>query len=148
MCSINFDLQKAFDSVAHSLLLHKLTDINLDPYIVQWIGSYLSCRSQHVVVDGECSPVFPVLSGVPQGSILGPLLFLIFIDDVVTQVSPDSQLSLFADDMALYRPIRTTTEYSVLQHDVSSIALWIKTWSMSLQPNKCSAMVISHRKSF
>ena len=59
VCSIYFDLQKAFDNVAHSLLMQKLPDIDLDPYmyIVQWIGSYLSCRSQHVVVDGECSPV-------------------------------------------------------------------------------------------
>ena len=67
VCSVYFDLWKAFDSVAHSLLLQKPIDINLDPYIVQWIGSYLSCRSQHVVVDGECSTVLPVLFGVPQG---------------------------------------------------------------------------------
>ena len=99
-----------------------------------------------MVVDGECYPVLPVLSGVPQGSVLGPLLFLIFIDDVVTQVSPGSQLSLFADDMALYRSIRSSIDYSILQHDISSIALWIKTWSMLLQPNKC-AMVISRVES-
>ena len=114
VCSIYLICGKPFDSVAHSLLLQKLIDINLDPYIVQWISSFVLCRSQHVVVEGECSPFLSVLSGVLQGSILGPVLFLIFIDDVVNQFSSGSQFSVFADDMALYRPIRTTVNYSIL----------------------------------
>ena len=146
VCSIYFDLKKAFDSVAHSLLLQKLADIELDPYITQWISSYLTSRSQHVAVEGACSPVLPVLSGVPQGSVLGPLLFLIFIDDVVSQVSPGSQRSLFADNMALYRPIQATIDYSILQNDISSIASWIKSRSLSLQPKKCCAMLISRKR--
>ena len=113
VCTVYFDLRKAFDSVPHRPLLQKLLDIQLNPYLVQWVSSYLTNRSQKVVVDGTSSPTLPVLSGVPQGSVLGPLLFLIFINDVTTQVSEDSFLSLFADDMALYRIIRSTADFSV-----------------------------------
>ena len=70
VCSIFFDLKKAFDSVPHHLLLQKLVVIETDPYIVQWIRSYLTCRSQVVVVGGEQSSSLPVISGVPQGSVL------------------------------------------------------------------------------
>ena len=94
-----------------------------------------------MAVEGACSPVLPVLSGVLQGSVLGPLLFLIFIDDVVSQVSPESQLSLFADDMTLYRPIQATIDYSILQNDI-----WTKGRSLSLQTKKCCAMIISHKR--
>ena len=91
----------AIDSVPHWPLLQKLLDIQLNPYIVQWVSSYLTNRSQLVVVEG---PVLSVLLGVPQGSVLGSLLFLIFINDVTTQVSVGSFLSLFADDMCLPYP--------------------------------------------
>ena len=146
VCTVYFDLQKAFDSVSHRPLLQKLLDIQLNPYIVQWVSSYLTNRSQLVVVEGTSSPVLPVLSGVPQGSVLGPLLFLIFINDVTTQVSAGSFLSLFADDMALYRTIRSTANFSIVQCDISSLSVWIKKHFLSLQPAKCHAMLLTPKR--
>ena len=75
MCSIFFDLRKAFDSVPHQLLVDKLTSLGLDAHIISWITSYLTNQKQHVVVGGELLQDAPVLSGVSQGSVLGPLLF-------------------------------------------------------------------------
>ena len=87
-----------------------------------------------VAVGGEQSSVLPVLSGVPQGSMLGPLLFVLFINDAVMQISPGSSLSLFADDMTLFRPILTVEDYWILQCDVNALAAWIVDNYLSLQP--------------
>ena len=119
---------------------------SINPFIVQWICSYLTCRSQLVVVGGEQSSPLSVLSGVPQGSVLGPLLFLIFINEIVHQISPGSTMSLFADDIALYRPICSIEDYTTLQNDVTAIANWVVNSLLSLQPAKCCYMVISRKR--
>ena len=99
VCVVFFDLKKAFDSVPHTALLNKLASLNLNPYLFRWIVYYLHQRTQAVGVDGETSATLPVVSGVPQGLVLGPLLFLIYIDGLSRIQLCDGTLILFADDI-------------------------------------------------
>ena len=109
-----FDLRKAFDSVPHRLLVDKLTNLGHDAHIISWITSYLTNRKQHVVVGGESSQDVPVLSGVPQETVLGPLLFLVYIDDVSNILLSDgSILNLYTDDMQLYKSMKSLEDYIV-----------------------------------
>ena len=96
---VMLDLQKAFDTVNHSILLDKLKAIGFDKTATSWMQSYLEGRKQVVEVNGTLSPPLPVSCGVPQGSILGPLLFLIYVNDMSSAC--DCELFLFADDSAL-----------------------------------------------
>ena len=146
ICSVFFDLRKAFDSVPHAHLVDKLTSLNLCPHLLQWIHSYLSGWSQVVAVGGELSSVKNVASGIPQGSVLGPLLFIIYIDDVVTQISPSSSISLYADDIALYRSISSPSDYVVLQADIAAITTWVEEERhLKLHADKCHLMLISRK---
>ena len=99
------DFTKAFDKVPHRRLLYKLDYYGIRGSTHKWISSWLSERSQKVVLDGEASDPVSVLSGVPKGSVLGPVIFLIFIDDIPENIR--SSLRLFADDCVLYRNIKS-----------------------------------------
>ena len=148
VCSVFFDLRKAFDSVPHIHLLDKLATVNLCPHLLQWIQSYLSNRSQVVAVGGELSTTKSVMSGVPQGSVLGPLLFVVYIDDVANRISSLSSISLYADDIALYRSIRSPADYPILQSDITAIETFIEDEKhLKLNENKCSFMLISRKRS-
>ena len=142
-----FHLYKAFDSVPHQNLLVKLQQTGLSPHLLNWISDYLSFREQRVVVNGKTSKPKPVLSGVPQGSVLGPLLSLLYIDSLAPlPLSEGSQCVLYADDLLLFRCINANEDFSHLQHDISLVEDWVKCNHLTLNIAKCKYMVISRRR--
>ena len=114
------DFSKAFDSVPHERLLLKLHSYGIRDPLLSWVRSFLTNRQQRVVVRGSYSSWTPVLSGVPQGTVLGPVLFIIYINDITRNLT--SQCKLFADDMKVYKVLRNTDEdMHVLQQDLHSL---------------------------
>ena len=133
--AILLDLSKAFDKVPHIRLCHKLSFYGIAGHTLEWIENFLSGRSQQVILNGECSESCPVLSGIPQGSVLGPLLFLCYINDLPAQVK--SSIKLYADDALVYRRIHSETDQNNLQEDLHRLAQWAATWQMSFNVQKC-----------
>ncbi len=123
---IYLDFSKAFDTVAHQRLLYKLDHYGINGYIKVWISHFLSHRRQRVVLRNGVSNWKNVVSGVPQGSILGPLLFIIFINDLPASVS--STAELFADDTKLYREIHNLHDCDLLQSDLNALSAWSNIW--------------------
>ena len=97
-------------------------------------------------VDGISSSVVPVVSGVPQGSVLGPLFFIIYINDIATSISPNSDANMFANDIALYRVIKTSSDYIRLQEDINSVSTCIRHKQLQFNANKCKIMLITKNK--
>ena len=119
---ILLDFSKAFDKVNHSKLLWKLHQYGIRGNALAWICAFLGNRSQTVVIDGEESESVPVTSGVPRGSVLGPILFLVYINDLPDELS--SQFRLFADDTAVYLTIGDTEDGKVLRNDLGRLSVW------------------------
>lgn len=140
---IFLDFQKAFDTVPHQLLLLKISTLNIDPNILKWIECFLTYRTQFVTTNDYDSPLSKVTSGVPQGSVLGPLLFLIYINDLPDHIN--SSIRLFADDCVLYREITQESDISLLQTDLQTISTWCNKWLMTLNSNKSKCMTITRR---
>ena len=112
---VYFDFSKAFDSVNHDLILGKLKNSYfIDGRLLKFLKNYLCEREQSVVLDGVKSSSKPVLSGVPQGSILGPLLFVLFINDLHEGISTDTHIALYADDTKIWRSIKKRTGYCTI----------------------------------
>ena len=138
------DFSKAFDTVPHKRLLGKLEQFGISGDLHRWISAFLIGRKQAVVVDGERSEDEDVLSGVPQGTVLGPLLFLLHINDLPDVLHPDTRCRLFADDCLLYRTVNSMTDHLKLQQDLKNLEQWASTWGMRFNAAKCYVMTI-HR---
>ena len=142
---ILLDFSKAFDMVNHEKLLYKLHFYGIRGQTLKWIKSFLDNRSQSVVVNGSTSSSIPVSSGVPQGSVLGPLLFLIYINDLPECVQ-SSKVRLFADDTAIYLSLTVASHSSLLQQDLHQLEQWESKWDMKFNPSKCQVIQITKRK--
>ena len=142
--AILLDFAKAFDKVPRKRLLLKLDHYGIRGSTLAWVDAFLSDRSQCVVVDGQKSDSAPVLSGVPQGSVLGPLLFLVYINDLPECVS--SSASLFADDTLLYRQISSPEDSAALQADLTALEDWEHKWLMAFNPSKCEVLHITNKR--
>ena len=138
------DFSRAFDTVPHERLLRKLEHYGIQGSIKSWVQAFLYNRQMWVVLDGESSAKSEVVSGVPQGTVLGPLLFLIFINDLPDVVSSGTTTRLFADDCLVYRNIMSETDQLSFQSDLSTLNAWAVKWGMRFNPKKCSIMRI-HR---
>ena len=117
---ITMDFAQAFDKVPHRRLLFNLDHYGIRGSTQKWISSWLSERSQNVVLDAQASDPVPVLSGVTQGLVIGPVLFLIFINDLPDNIR--SSVHLFADDCVLYRNIKPPIDCQILQDDLNSLS--------------------------
>jgi hypothetical protein len=138
---VYIDFQKAFDTVVHSKLLHKLEAILPNRFLKSWIKSFLSGRSQIVTLDGTVSEPIPVSSGVPQGSVLGPTLFLIYINDLVDTIK-HSLITLFADDLKIYN---TSDQQKLLQSDLDSLSSWASEWQLSVSHSKSNVLYLGKK---
>ena len=137
---IYMDYAKAFDTVPHRRLIYKLESYGINPKAVSWIENFLRNRTQQVIVQGEESSWKPVTSGIPQGSVLGPILFVIFINDLPDCVTSDAYL--FADDTKIFRVIANEEDRGELQKDLDRLDEWSKDWLLKFHPQKCKFMTI------
>ena len=142
------DIKKAFDTVPHRRLITKLRDFHVPERIVALISSYLCDRSQHVCVNGVSSAKCHISSGVPQGSVLGLLLFMLYIDDIAQVKISDGSILLYADDICLYdHPILSDSDVTTFQKDVDILASRINNLGLNLSIGKCKFMLLSRKKS-
>ncbi len=141
---IPYIFSKAFDKVSHQKLTAKLAYYGIRGNTNAWISDFLHERTQTVVLDGVKSYDGEVLSGVPQGSVLGPCLFLYYINDI--PLGLNSTVRLFADDTVVYLAVKTTTDAITLQNDLHKLEQWEDKWAMEFNPSKCQVMHISRNK--
>ena len=136
------DFSKAFDNVSHQKLLLKLHKYGIRGPTLKWIQAFLSDRTQTVVI--EKSDHVPVTSGVPQGSVLGPILFLIYINDLPDKTK--SKVRLFADDTAIYLAVSSLEDAHILQRDLDRLHQWELQWYMEFNPSKCVVIHVTRSR--
>jgi hypothetical protein len=140
------DFEKAFDRISHKHLISKLLSYGINDKLVTWISSFLFNRTQCVKINGVYSSKSIVTSGVPQGSVLGPLLFVIYINDLPDVCRAFSSLFLFADDAKMYRTLQCDTDYLLLQDCCNLVSNWSRQWCMNLNVDKCKVLSITAKK--
>jgi hypothetical protein len=138
------DFKKAFDKVPHRRLLRKVRAYGFKGRILDWVTGFLTGRRQRVRVRGTHSEWSPVVSGIPQGSVLGPLLFVLYVNDL-PQITDASKIFLFADDLKIFQSIRTDEDKRRLQGDLNKICVWTEKWLLELHPDKCVSMSIGNQ---
>jgi hypothetical protein len=137
------DIQKAFDTVPHRRLLLKLEALGIKDHILAWIKDFLNRRTQFVQIGTTKSAKFPVTSGVPQGSVLGPVLFVVYINDLPDHIK--SHILMFADDTKLYQ-IHDGRSNNAIQDDIHELDIWTMKWQLKFHPEKCKQMIVSTRR--
>ena len=138
---IVLDFSKAFDRVPHERLLRKMDHYGIRGSTLEWIRAFLTDRVQQVTVEGATSDSIQVLSGAPQGTVLGPLLF-----SFLSTTCVESGIRLFADDCILYRCIKNQKDCDTLQQDLNNLAAWEKKWGMAFHLEKCSAIRVTRAR--
>ena len=142
--AIVMDFSKAFVKVPHQELLCKLSNYGIiNSVTLTWLKSFLSNRKQQVVLEGSMSDQVQESSGVPQGSVLGPILFLAYINDLPWYVK--SKVRLFADDTVIYLAIKSTNDCIQLQQDLLSLETWVSDWKMEFNTSKCNVLHITRK---
>jgi hypothetical protein len=141
---ILLDFSKAFDKVNHEKALLKLHQYGVRGQTLKWVKSFLDNRLQSVVLNGVKSDTIPVSSGVPQGSVLGPLIFLAYINDLPHKIK--SKVRLFADDTALYLVLALERDSVTLQEDLRLLEKWELEWDMQFNPSKCQVIHVTRMK--
>ena len=134
-------------SILKRHLIHPLLNslkANCLLWTLKWIDSFHCFRQQRVVVNGVKSDWAPVLSGVPQGTVLGPLLFSLYINDISSDI--ESEIRLFADDCICYREIKDEEDTMKLQKDIDRLGSWARKWDMRCQPVKCNMMQLTRKR--
>ena len=142
------DFMKAFDKVPHRRLIHKIEKYGITGNILGWTKAFLSGRTQCVVLNEVKSKIARVTSGIPQGSVLGPILFVIYINDMPEVVDKDSIVYLFADDTKVFRHIKSQEDTIQLQSDINNLLQWSEKWLLKFHPDKCVSMTVSNKRSF
>ncbi|MCG8048538.1 MAG: reverse transcriptase domain-containing protein [Candidatus Thiodiazotropha endolucinida] len=138
------DVSKAFDKVWHDGLLHKLQKYGIGGNLLEWFKSYLSDRKQRVINEGYKSQWDATSAGVPQGSVLGPYLFLLYINDIVDSIQ--CNIRLFADDTSLFTVVENNNSIKLLNEDLQSIAQWANQWCITLNPVKTKSMLFTRKR--
>ena len=128
------------------LFFKSFFDFSVHPLILRWLTHYLSSGSQYVCVSGASSDILPVASGVPQGSVLGSLLFIIYVNNITTVPLSAGSMTLYADDILLYHPISTSSDFHFLQEDINNLCSWTDDNYLNFNASKCKYMIISKKK--